>query len=81
LYGIIFPDHEEAAFSNYRLWESVGFIISYLNTNLLCIKPKLIFLLAVLCIGTIGYLFIEIHATKRRKQMKVEVQVPNNNKL
>lgn len=30
LYGVIFKSNEEAAFSNYRLWESMGFLIAYL---------------------------------------------------
>ena len=30
LYGVIFKNSEEAAFSNYRLWESMGFLIAYL---------------------------------------------------
>ena len=30
LYGVIFKSNAEAAFSNYRLWESLGFLIAYL---------------------------------------------------
>ncbi len=30
LYGVLFADCEEAAFSNYRLWESVGFIFTFI---------------------------------------------------
>ncbi len=30
LYGVLFADCEEAAFSNYRLWESVGFIFQFI---------------------------------------------------
>ena len=33
-YGVLFPNNEEAAFSNYRLWESVGFIIAFAYTRL-----------------------------------------------
>ena len=29
LYGVLFYSQEEAAFSNYRLWESLGFVISF----------------------------------------------------
>ena len=29
LYGVIFKKSEEAAFSNYRLWESAGFLFAY----------------------------------------------------
>ncbi len=30
LYGVLFESDEEAAFSNYRLWESLGFIFAYI---------------------------------------------------
>jgi hypothetical protein len=31
LYGVLFPGQESAAaFSNYRVWEAVGFIFSYI---------------------------------------------------
>jgi hypothetical protein len=31
LYGVVFKNNEEAAFSNYRLWESMGFLLSFLT--------------------------------------------------
>jgi hypothetical protein len=31
LYGVAFKNNEEAAFSNYRLWESMGFLLSFLT--------------------------------------------------
>ena len=31
LYGVLFYSQEEAAFSNYRLWESFGFIIAFIT--------------------------------------------------
>ena len=31
LYGVVFANSEEAAFSNYRLWESMGFLFSFLT--------------------------------------------------
>jgi hypothetical protein len=58
LYGVLFVSNEEAAFSNYRLWESVGFIVAYINGNLLCVKIKLIILLVVLSLGMTGFYVI-----------------------
>ena len=37
-YGVLFADHEEAAFSNYRLWESLGFILAYVMNNVVCVR-------------------------------------------
>lgn len=69
LYGVIFPNNEEAAFSNYRLWESVGFIIAYLNGNLLCVRVKLIVLIVVLSLGMTGFYVIEYKEWTKRKQV------------
>ncbi|XP_072907737.1 protein unc-93 homolog A isoform X1 [Hemitrygon akajei] len=59
LYGVLFLEHKEAAFSNYRLWESVGFVIAFAYANFLCIKIKLIILLIVLLIGMTLYGVVE----------------------
>lgn len=67
LYGVLFISNEEAAFSNYRFWESVGFIIAYVNGNLLCIKIKLIILVIVLALGMTGFYIIEYKEFKRKK--------------
>ena len=37
-YGVIFPAQEEAAFSNYRLWESLGYAIAFAYSGYLNIK-------------------------------------------
>ncbi|XP_069973442.1 UNC93-like protein [Penaeus vannamei] len=60
LYGVIFPGESEAAFSNYRLWESTGFIISYACSTLICIEPKVIILLVFLVLGILGYYVVEV---------------------
>ncbi len=60
IYGVLFQSNQEAAFSNFRLWESVGFAISYAYSNSLCIKSKLYLLTFYLTIGIIGYILIEI---------------------
>jgi hypothetical protein len=57
--GILFPSREEAAYSNFRLWESVGFIIAYAYSMYLCATVKIYILLALLVIGMAGYIRIE----------------------
>lgn len=61
IYGVLFKSNQEAAFSNFRLWESVGFAISYAYSNYLCISTKLYLMLAYLTMGLIGYLAIEFY--------------------
>jgi len=33
LYGVLFVNKEEAAFANYKLWESTGFLFSFLSQD------------------------------------------------
>ncbi|OXA46753.1 UNC93-like protein [Folsomia candida] len=69
-YGVIFPQDEEAAFSNYRLWESVGFILAYVFSNVLCVRPKLWILVGVITVGMAGYFIIESKEFSRKKNDK-----------
>ncbi|CAH3103322.1 unnamed protein product [Porites lobata] len=72
MYGVFFHDNQEPAFSNYRLWESLGFVLAFAYANFLCIRVKLIILLLVLTISMIGYILAEyIH----RKQVDQEYSV------
>ena len=64
-YGVIFPAEEEAAFSNYRLWESLGFAISFAYSTFLCTDAKLYVLVGVLFFGTSGYLTVEFKQRKK----------------
>ena len=69
LYGVLFESDEEAAFSNYRLWESLGFIFAYILQTQICIYTKLWVVLAVLFTGLAGYLTIE--AMERKRKAKI----------
>jgi len=60
IYGALFRRNKEAAFSNYRLWESVGFVIAYVYSTLICTSMKLYIVITVLAIGTICYIIVEI---------------------
>ena len=66
-YGVIFPAEEEAAFSNYRLWESIGFIIAYAYSTSICVDAKLYVLIGVLAAGMAGYLIIEVREHRQSK--------------
>ncbi|KAK4316099.1 hypothetical protein Pmani_012743 [Petrolisthes manimaculis] len=58
-YGVIFPGESEAAFSNYRLWESLGYIITYVGSTTFCMSSKLSNVVTSLIFGIIGYYAIE----------------------
>ncbi|KAM5163098.1 protein unc-93 homolog A [Mantella aurantiaca] len=59
LYGVLFDKNKEAGFANYRLWESLGFVIAYGYSNFLCVSAKLYILLSVLLFGIILYALVE----------------------
>ncbi|XP_069973711.1 UNC93-like protein isoform X2 [Penaeus vannamei] len=59
-YGVIFPGESEAAFSNYRLWESLGFIFAYVGSTTTCVDLKTTNLIISLVFGIVGYYAIEV---------------------
>ncbi|KAM4694256.1 protein unc-93 homolog A-like [Discoglossus pictus] len=59
LYGVVFHEHKEAAFANYRLWESLGFVIAFAYSNYLCIFVKLYIVLTIMIVGMCLYLVVE----------------------
>ena len=68
LYGVLFPSEEEAAFSNYRLWESLGFLVAFITQACgVCAFPKLILAIFFLAVGMIGYLLLEIMEKRSSK--------------
>ena len=68
-YGILFVEQNEAAFSNYRLWESTGFVLFYIITPYIRIRTALIILLIFLTLGMMGYVTTE--NLLRKKKLKV----------
>ncbi|XP_059212048.1 protein unc-93 homolog A [Centropristis striata] len=64
LYGVLFPRDKEAAFANYRMWESLGFVIAFAYSTFLCLEYKLYILLAVLVLTVITYPIVEYREHK-----------------
>lgn len=60
LYGCFFNDNQEAAFSNYRLWESLGFVLAFAYSKFLCVSVKLYILMANLIVAFMLYLVAEL---------------------
>lgn len=74
----MFPAREEAAYSNFRLWESLGFIIAYVYSPYLYAYVKLYILLAVLLVGVSGYLVVEY---RMREALKMKEISENNSSV
>jgi hypothetical protein len=71
LYGVLFTNNEEAAFSNHRLWQSIGFVIFYIITPHIRIRISLIILLIFLTLGMIGYGITEYRWKIQTKKAQV----------
>ncbi|KAM4694032.1 protein unc-93 homolog A-like isoform 2-T2 [Discoglossus pictus] len=66
LYGVLFDQNKEAAFANFRLWQSVGFIITFAYSNYLCVYVKLYVVLSVMLLGMLLYLVVEFLEYKKQ---------------
>ncbi|XP_057650927.1 UNC93-like protein isoform X1 [Diorhabda carinulata] len=72
--GILFPGKEEAAFSNFRLWESTGSVITYILSPYLCINIKIYLLILLLVFGVAGYTAVEYVHRKHMKEIDEDVK-------
>jgi len=68
LYGCLFVEETPAAFANFRLWQSLGFVIPFAYSNFLCTDVKLYILASVLVIGMTGYVIVEFRHRRSAKR-------------
>ncbi|KAA8582854.1 hypothetical protein FQN60_015400, partial [Etheostoma spectabile] len=54
----------EAAFANYRMWESLGFVIAFAYSTFICLEYKLYILLSVLLLTAVTYPVVEYYEYK-----------------
>uniref|UniRef100_A0A096MIK9 Protein unc-93 homolog A n=1 Tax=Poecilia formosa TaxID=48698 RepID=A0A096MIK9_POEFO len=80
LYGVLFPRAKEAAFANYRMWESLGFVIAFAYSTFLCVEYKLYIVLAVLVISMITYPLVEYYEYKNPTEPieQAAYEIPKN---
>ncbi|KAK7863754.1 hypothetical protein R5R35_011157 [Gryllus longicercus] len=76
IYGTLFRRNKEAAFSNYRLWESAGFVVAYAYSTHLCARMKLYVMLAVLLAGVVGYACVEVLHARKQRRLKALAEDP-----
>ncbi|CAG0923509.1 unnamed protein product [Notodromas monacha] len=65
LHGLLFHENVEAAFSAYKVFESLGFIIAYFFSKHLCVRIKLYALVFILTLGMVCYGVLESRERKR----------------
>ncbi|XP_070571798.1 protein unc-93 homolog A-like [Ptychodera flava] len=68
VYGVVFSANQEAAYSNYRLWESLGFTVSFAYSLFLCVSTKLYILTGVLGVGLLSYFVVEYKRWKEQRE-------------
>ena len=67
LHGSVFVKNQEAAFSNYRLFKSIGSLVAFGYANTISTAEKIYVCLGTLIVGIIGYILCEIIHTRRYK--------------
>nr|XP_042913993.1 UNC93-like protein [Parasteatoda tepidariorum] len=74
LYGLMFPNDREAAFSNLYFWSFLGFFLSYSYANYLSVAVKINILMAFLLTGMACYLAgqIKIKCSARKEYIHIE---------
>lgn len=80
LYGILFPLDKEAAFSNYRMWESMGFVIAFAYSTFLCLEYKLYIMLGFLVLSGFTYPIVEYHQYKSPTLPEAKTSSPEKQK-
>ena len=78
LFGILFKDDQEPAFSNLRLWQSVGFTISFAYSNFLCVWIKIIILWCILGVSVAGYLIVEMMVRRQQTEWNPSTEKQND---
>ncbi|XP_062407330.1 protein unc-93 homolog A isoform X2 [Sardina pilchardus] len=69
LYAVLFADHKEAAFGNFRLWEALAFSVSFGLSSFISARSKLYLVLGDLLLSVAGIVGVEITERKRKTKM------------
>ena len=67
LYGVLFGEDCQAGFSNYRLWESIGFIVMFATNSTLCTITRLYITLGFLLFGMTFYYILEFYISRKNE--------------
>lgn len=74
LYGSLFFDDQEAAFSNKSLWKSIGNVVVFAYGAFISVSMKIYILIGCLVLGIILYLICELleRRNSTNKSQKIE---------
>ncbi|XP_067669510.1 protein unc-93 homolog A-like [Haliotis asinina] len=68
LIALLFPEKKEPAFANFHTWKAIGFTITFVVSNFLCLKTRLICVLALLAVAMVMYAGVEIYSRVHQKR-------------
>ncbi|CAF3381768.1 unnamed protein product [Rotaria socialis] len=60
-YTVLYSETDPSALAKYRLWKSVGFVMTYSYSSYITMRLSLILLFVYLSISMLGYALVEIH--------------------
>lgn len=60
LVALLFPDITDRAFANYHTWKAIGFTVTFVYGNFLCVSTKLVIAIALLIVAFVLYISVEI---------------------
>lgn len=69
LVALLFPEKKDAAFANYHTWKAIGFSITFVYGNFLCVSTKLMIALVLLVVAMTLYVIVEIRVTRRKRSI------------
>ena len=75
LVALLFPDKTDAAFANYHTWKAVGFTITFVYSNFLCVSTKLIVAMALLVVAITLYVIVELRVHRSRQAEKPPLEI------
>lgn len=70
LVGVLFPSDQEAGFSAFRIWMSLGFAIGFVTTEVKVLSQRLWIMVAVLVFSFVLYCILEVTLFYKRKKSK-----------
>merc|ERR1711911_35221 len=74
LYGSLFFDDQEAAFSNKSLWKSIGNVVAFAYGAFISVSMKIYILLGCLVLGIILYLICELLERRNYKDQSQKIE-------
>jgi len=60
----LFADKKEAAFANYHTWKAIGFTITFVFGNFLCVSTKLVVAGGLLVAAMLLYVLVEFRVRR-----------------